>query len=106
MMAAASVTNYVARLGDVSFVIDELERQNADSTSPLHGRIITEQIGMAGHSFGAMTAQAQPARRSWCRRRARFSATRGSGVVAMSPPRRPKPNLAAAAFAKMAAPIF
>ncbi len=43
---------------DVSFAIDELARMNADASSPLHGRLDLDRIGVAGHSFGAWTALA------------------------------------------------
>ncbi|MCL6566039.1 MAG: acetylhydrolase, partial [Acidobacteriia bacterium] len=42
---------------DVSFAIDQLERLQAED-SPLRGRLDLEQIGVAGHSFGAFTTLA------------------------------------------------
>ncbi|HEX8342704.1 MAG TPA: alpha/beta fold hydrolase [Tepidisphaeraceae bacterium] len=107
MMAAASAANYVARLGDIAFVIDELTRQNAEKSSRLFGRLNLEQIGMAGHSFGALTAQAEAGQSILVAGVERvFRDPRIKAVVAMSPAPPPKSNLPAAAFARMAAPIF
>ena len=50
--------NLRLRTGDVAFILDELARQAADSTSPLAGRLDLARIGMSGHSFGALTTQA------------------------------------------------
>lgn len=47
----------IARAGDIQFVIGELGRRVAEGTCDLT-RIDTSRIGMAGHSFGAQTAQA------------------------------------------------
>lgn len=55
---AASVRSALQRIGDVPFVIDQLETWNADAEHPLHGRVDLEHIGMSGHSFGAGTTQA------------------------------------------------
>lgn len=57
MQAAASAENLVARIGDVSAVIDQLEIWNADPDHMLGQRLDLERIGMAGHSFGARTTQ-------------------------------------------------
>ena len=40
---------------DVSFVISEMLRMNAEPTGPYTGRIDPGRIGVAGHSLGAMT---------------------------------------------------
>lgn len=56
--AAATPANALARPADVSFVIDELTRQNQDPKSPLHGRLDLSRIGAAGHSFGGFTVMA------------------------------------------------
>lgn len=57
MQAAASATNLVARIGDVSAVIDQLAVWNADLNQPLGQRLDLNRIGMSGHSFGARTTQ-------------------------------------------------
>ncbi len=56
---AANAENFALRVGDVSAVLDQLERWNAKvSGSPLAGRLDLARIGMSGHSFGAMTTEA------------------------------------------------
>jgi predicted dienelactone hydrolase len=55
--AAASPSNLTNRPLDISFVIDRLEKFNAEA-SPLKGRLDLARIGVAGHSFGAFTTLA------------------------------------------------
>lgn len=45
------------RYPDVAFVIDEMARHDAAPGDPFEGRIDTDTVGVAGHSFGGMTAQ-------------------------------------------------
>jgi predicted dienelactone hydrolase len=45
------------RYPDVAFVIDEMEVHNATPGDDFAGRIDTQNVGVAGHSFGGMTAQ-------------------------------------------------
>ncbi len=49
------VNDFANRPKDISFVIDELERRNADQ---FNGRLNLERVGIAGHSFGGYTALA------------------------------------------------
>ncbi len=51
-------SNYSNRPKDISFAIDELTRLAKDPSFPLHGRMNLQQIGVAGHSFGAYTVLA------------------------------------------------
>ena len=55
---AGNLENFILRARDVAAVIDQLEIWNADATNPLAGRLDMSKIGMAGHSFGAVTTQA------------------------------------------------
>lgn len=41
---------------DARFVLDQVERLNADSTGLFHGRLDTASVGIFGHSFGGATA--------------------------------------------------
>lgn len=50
-------TSAGSRPSDVSAVIDQLSRLDADATSPLHGLMDLRHIGVAGHSFGGLTAE-------------------------------------------------
>jgi dienelactone hydrolase len=44
------------RLGDLKFVLDELERFNRTADSPLTGHLDFSAVAIAGHSFGGLTA--------------------------------------------------
>ncbi|MDX2111855.1 MAG: dienelactone hydrolase family protein [Verrucomicrobiota bacterium] len=54
---ATNTANFLARIKDVTTVLDQLEHWNKTDTN-LAGRMDLNHIGMAGHSFGAVTAQA------------------------------------------------
>lgn len=56
--AGRNPTNILNRPRDVSFAIDQMLKLNADKTSELDGKISDDQIGVAGHSLGALTALA------------------------------------------------
>jgi predicted dienelactone hydrolase len=53
---AASLENFLLRVKDVPAVLDQLETWNA--SGPLAGRMDLTQVGMSGHSFGAVTTEA------------------------------------------------
>lgn len=55
LQEAASARSTRDRFADVSFIIDQLEKWNADPEHPLSGKFDLEHIGMSGHSFGAVT---------------------------------------------------
>jgi predicted dienelactone hydrolase len=55
--AASSGEQLIARVGDVKFAIDEIERRRSAKTGRL-GEIPANKLGVAGHSFGARTCQA------------------------------------------------
>lgn len=57
LVQAASAQQLTLRMGDVSTVLDQLERWNADAGHQLHQRVDLERVGMSGHSFGAVTTQ-------------------------------------------------
>lgn len=58
MRKAATTKNLVLRVEDIHAVLDQLGEWNSQPSHPLNGRLDLEKIGMAGHSFGAMTTQA------------------------------------------------
>lgn len=58
MRRAASGQNLILRAKDIPAVIDALAKWNTEKEHPLMGRLDLEHIGMAGHSFGAVTTQA------------------------------------------------
>ncbi len=57
LRSAAGAEQLLARVEDVKFVLDELERRKL-AGDPLARHIDLQRIGMAGHSFGAVTTQA------------------------------------------------
>ncbi|MBI4864152.1 MAG: dienelactone hydrolase [Candidatus Riflebacteria bacterium] len=58
MRQAAGLQNFLLRVEDVPTVLDRLERLGRERGSALAGRIDPTRVGMSGHSFGAVTAQA------------------------------------------------
>lgn len=58
MKSAASAENFRLRVQDVPRVLDELTAWNRAPAHPLAGRLDLSRVGMAGHSFGAVTTQA------------------------------------------------
>lgn len=60
----ASLRSLFDRLRDVPAVLDALERRGGDAADWLHGRVDARRVGMSGHSFGAITAQALAGQRA------------------------------------------
>lgn len=63
MKQAASGRALLDRLGDIPFVLDQLEHWQAEAGHPLRGALDLDHIGMCGHSFGAITTQAMMGQR-------------------------------------------
>ena len=57
-LAAGNAANFHLRVADVHAALDALARWNDAPGQPLQGRLDLRRIGVAGHSFGALTAQA------------------------------------------------
>jgi predicted dienelactone hydrolase len=57
LRAAANVEQFIARVGDVRFALDEITRRQRAGAVPWPD-IRLDAIGLAGHSFGAQTTQA------------------------------------------------
>jgi predicted dienelactone hydrolase len=57
MKQAANGSNFILRVQDIPAVIDELALWNREPGHPLNNRLDLDKIGMAGHSFGAVTTQ-------------------------------------------------
>jgi len=57
LRSAATLDQYFARVADVKFVLDELQRRQRDA-DPLALGMDLARVGMSGHSFGAQTTQA------------------------------------------------
>ena len=54
----AGFDNFLLRTQDIPVVINQLEKWNKEEKHFLAGRLDLAQLGMAGHSFGAVTTQA------------------------------------------------
>ena len=83
LKAAVSVKSSLDRIGDVSFVIDQLERWNKLAGHKLFGQLDLHRIGMSGHSYGASTTLAVAGRNFPFRKR--YLEPRIVAFLAMSP---------------------
>lgn len=101
MRHAANGRNFLLRAQDVPAVLDRLTRWDATNGDALTGRLDLSEVGMAGHSFGAVTTEAVSGERF--RGRALFTDPRIKAALALSPssPRRQTPS---AAFGRVAIP--
>lgn len=81
---AASVENFVLRVGDVPATLDALARWNRTADDALRGRLDLDRIGMSGHSFGALTTQAVSGQR-FVRSRRDFTDSRIDAALMLSP---------------------
>lgn len=71
---------------DISFLIDELERQIQAKGGRLEGKVDLDRIGLGGHSFGAWTTLASAGQRFFQRGQTRsFGDQRIRAAIAMSP---------------------
>lgn len=57
MQEAANAENFLLRAQDVPAVLNQLEKWNVEPSHALNGVFDLTRVGMAGHSFGAMTTQ-------------------------------------------------
>ena len=106
--AAAQPSNSLNRPLDIHFAIDQLIHLNTDPPFLLHGRLDTNRIGVAGHSFGGYTALAVagesfPAGKS---KSAPFADRRIKAAVSMSAPVPRRPQDFAGAFESIHIPVF
>jgi predicted dienelactone hydrolase len=99
---AMSVENFILRARDVVAVLNQLGAWNRTASSPLSGRLDLTKVGMAGHSYGAITTEAVSGE-SFSSRGPVLSDQRITAALAMSPspPRRGDP---APAFASVRIP--
>jgi predicted dienelactone hydrolase len=58
MRKAAGLDNFMLRVNDIPVVLNQLDRWNQNVNHELAGRLDMKNIGMSGHSFGAVTTQA------------------------------------------------
>ncbi|MFH2002849.1 MAG: dienelactone hydrolase [Planctomycetota bacterium] len=102
MRNAANGKNFILRVQDVTAVLDQLERWNGTDDHVLARKLNLKSVGMAGHSFGAVTAQAVSGQ-LFANGKAMFTDTRIAAAIAMSPssPNRGTPE---EAFGKVSLP--
>ena len=95
MRQAAELQNFLLRVNDVPAVLDQLDRWNQARGHPLAGRLDLGRVGMAGHSFGAVTTQAVSGQ-SAAGGTISFTDPRIKAAIVMSPssPRRGDPEQA------------
>lgn len=86
---AASAEQYLARVADARFVLDEIERRRRSSADGPWARVKADAIGFSGHSFGARLTQALAGERAagaWRAKRAPdLSEPRLRAFIAFSP---------------------
>lgn len=104
--ATTNLANSINRPRDVSFAIDELTRANADSKSPLHGRLDLSRIGVAGHSYGGFTTMAIAGQAFGPRRSREMADPRVKAVIQMSAPVPRGENGADDAYNPITTPVF
>jgi len=104
MREAAGLDQFIDRVLDVKFVLDELVRRQ-QAGDPITAKMDLTRVGMSGHSFGAITTQAIAGQDFGTGARARMIAdARPSAFIAFSPSAR-SAN-AARKFANIDRPFF
>ncbi|MFO0598760.1 MAG: hypothetical protein U0228_25870 [Myxococcaceae bacterium] len=101
MKSAASIDNFLKRVGDVGAVLDALTLWSATKGHVLFGRVDVERVGMSGHSFGAVTTQAVSGQKFPLQ--SSFTDLRIKAAVAFSPSA-PRAGSAATAFGEVKVP--
>ena len=86
---AANLENFMLRVKDIPAVLNQLERWNSTPGHALQRRLDISRVGMAGHSFGAVTTQAVSGQ-IFMKGAASFTDKRIRAAIPMSPsgPRR------------------
>ncbi len=101
MKQAANGKNLLLRIADVPVVIDQLTTWNRQSDHPMAGRLDLDRLGMAGHSFGAVTTQAVSGQTAIGRALGTDPRIKAALILSPSSPRAGKP---AAAFGTVKLP--
>ena len=74
------------RVDDVTDVLDAMSVWTSDKKSPFYGRIDTNNVGMAGHSMGAKTAQLMIGQQGWLSRTKKHKRIRAAVLMSPSSP--------------------
>ena len=104
MQSAANGKSFMGRMRDVPATLDQLEKWAVEDGHFLKGRMNLEKIGMAGHSYGAVTTQALCGQVYRARGKA-FADERIDAGLALSPSP-PRLGDAEAAFGKVSLPMM
>lgn len=85
MRSAINLQTFMDRNGDISFVLDQLEKLNKpNSKSRLQGQLDLSKIAMSGHSYGAATTLAMAGQRYVLG--TNFTDPRVKAAIYLSPP--------------------
>ena len=103
MRSGMTAEQYVVRVEDVRFVIDELARRR-DARDPIAAKADLRRIGMSGHSFGAQTTQAIAGERFPVP--AKLAEPRVRAAIAFSPSARGAETALGERFGGIAMPFF
>ena len=104
LASAANGKTFQDRMRDVPATLDQLEKWQADKAHFLNGRMNLKQIGIGGHSYGAVTTQAL-AGQHFGPLGALYGDKRIDAALALSPSV-PKTGAAKAAFGKIGVPMM
>ena len=91
------------RIDDVTDVLDAMSVWTSDKESPFCGRMDTDNVGMAGHSMGAVTSQVMIGQQRWLSSTKKGKRTQAA--VLMSPSS-PSLQSAASAFGAVTTPCL
>ena len=103
LRGAATRANMNLRVDDVTDVLDAMSVSSSDKESPFYGRMDTNNVGMAGHSMGAVTSQLMIGQQRWLRSTKKEK--RIQAAVLMSPSS-PSLQSAGSAFSAVTTPCL
>ena len=86
LRGAATRANMNLRVADVTDVLDAMSIWTSDKESPFYGRIDTNNVGMAGHSMGAITSQIMIGQRRWLNSTSKDKRIRAAVLMSPSSP--------------------
>lgn len=103
LQEATGGQEFLDRVNDVRFVLDQLDVWNREAGHPLHGLLDLDKIGMSGHSFGGVTTEAMMGKLYPLGRDFKDTRLDAFLVLSPSPGAAPPPERA---FGKITAPVF
>ena len=104
--AAMTPLEYVARVNDVRFALNQLQRMRDTATDALAGKLDLKRVAMAGHSYGGVTTEAMAGQvATVAGKEIALSDPRIACAIIMSPSP-PRQGDAKLAFAKIKMPLL